>query len=86
LVSPPRLISEGVITFSGHELKTGHQRIYAEGVLLESSNAETWTPLNGSDLIMKLYGYEFENEGTVQFQPISGVQFSDLQRRWAIRW
>jgi hypothetical protein len=27
---------------------------------------------------MKLYGYEFENEGTVQFQPISGVQFSDL--------
>ena len=27
---------------------------------------------------MKLYGYEFENEGTVQFQPISGVLFSDL--------
>lgn len=23
-------------------------------------------------------GYEFENEGSVQFQPISGVQFSDL--------
>lgn len=45
---------------------------------MESSNAETWTPLNGSDLTMKLYGYEFENEGTVQFQPVSGVQFSDL--------
>ncbi len=63
--------------------KTGRQGIitrqtYAEGVLLESSNAETWTPLNGSDLTMKLYGYEFENEGTVQFQSISGVQFSDL--------
>ena len=63
--------------------KTGRQGIitrqtYAEGVLLESSNAETWTPLNGSDLTMKLYGHEFENEGTVQFQPISGVQFSDL--------
>jgi hypothetical protein len=27
---------------------------------------------------MKLYGYEFENEGTVQFQPVSGVKFSDL--------
>jgi len=63
--------------------KTGRQGIitrqtYAEGVLLETSNAETWTPLNGSDLTMKLYGYEFENEGTVQFQPVSGVQFSDL--------
>ena len=63
--------------------KTGRQGIitrqtYAEGVLLESSNAETWTLLNGSDLTMKLYGYEFENEGTVQFQPISGVLFSDL--------
>ncbi|MEE9368289.1 MAG: DUF4815 domain-containing protein, partial [Pontiella sp.] len=63
--------------------KTGHSGIitrqtYAEGVLLESSNAETWTPLNGSDLTLKLYGYEFENEGTVQFQPINGVQFSDL--------
>ncbi len=63
--------------------KTGRQGIithqtYAEGVLLESSNAEIWTPLNGSDLNMKLYGYEFENEGTVQFQPVSGVQFSDL--------
>ncbi len=27
---------------------------------------------------MKLYGYAFENEGPVQFQPVSGVQFSDL--------
>jgi hypothetical protein len=53
-------------------------RTYTEGVLLESSNAETWTPLNGSDLTMKLFGYKFENKGTVQFQPVSGVQFSDL--------
>ncbi len=63
--------------------KTGRSGIitrqtYAEGVLLESSNAETWTPLNGSDLTLKLYGYDFENEGTIQFQPINGVQFSDL--------
>jgi hypothetical protein len=33
------------------------RQTYMEGVLLESSNAETWTPLNGSDLAMKIYGY-----------------------------
>lgn len=63
-------------------VKTSRQGIitrqtYAEGVLLKSSNAKTWTPLNGSYLTMKLYGYEFENEGTVQFQLVSSVQFSD---------
>ena len=51
---------------------------YAEGVLLESSNAETWTPLNGSDLAIRIYGYDFQNTGTLRFQPISGAQFSDL--------
>jgi len=51
---------------------------YAEGVLLESSNAETWTPLNGSDLTMKIYGYDFQPSGEVRFMPISGVQFSEL--------
>jgi len=51
---------------------------YAEGVLLESSNAETWTPLNGSDLTVKIYGYEFQPSGEVRFLPISGVQFSEL--------
>ena len=44
--------------------KTGRHGIitrqtYAEGVLLESSNAETWTPLNGSDLTMRLYGFDY---------------------------
>jgi hypothetical protein len=63
--------------------KTGRHGIitrqtYAEGVLLESSNAETWTPLNGSDLTMRLYGFDFQDQGTLQFQPVSGVQFSDL--------
>lgn len=48
--------------------RTIFARTYTEGVLLESSKAETWTPLNGSDLTMKLFGYEFENKGTVQFQ------------------
>jgi hypothetical protein len=51
---------------------------YTAGVLLESSNAETWTPLNGSDLTMKIYGYDFQPSGEVRFQPITGVQFSDL--------
>lgn len=51
---------------------------YAEGVLLESSNAETWTPLNGSDLTVKIYGYGFQPSGEVRFLPISGAQFSEL--------
>jgi cell filamentation protein, protein adenylyltransferase len=42
---------------------------------LESSNAETWTPLNGSDLTMRLYGFDFQDQGTLQFQPVSGVGF-----------
>lgn len=54
------------------------RQTYAAGVLLESSNAETWTPLNGSDLTMKIYGYHFQPSGEVRFQPITGVQFSDL--------
>ncbi|BBO80422.1 hypothetical protein DSCO28_09880 [Desulfosarcina ovata subsp. sediminis] len=63
--------------------KTGRHGIitdqtYAEGVLLVSSDAETWTPLNGSDLTMRLYGFVFQDQGTLQFQPVSGVQFSDL--------
>ncbi len=38
--------------------KTGRHGIitrwaYAEGVLLESSNTEAWTPLNGSDLTIR---------------------------------
>ena len=54
------------------------RQTYMEGVLLESSNAETWTPLNGSDLAMRIYGYDFATEGLIRFAPITGVQFSDL--------
>jgi hypothetical protein len=54
------------------------KQTYTSGVLLESSNAETWTPLNGSDLAMKIYGYDFAASGEVRFQPITGVQFSEL--------
>ena len=51
---------------------------YAQGVLLESSNAETWTPLNASDLTLKIYGYDFQASGEVRFEPITGVEFSEL--------
>ena len=54
------------------------RQTYAQGVLLESSNAETWTPLNGSDLTVKIYGYDFQPSGEVRFQPVTGVQFSEL--------
>ena len=51
---------------------------YTAGVLLESSNAETWTPLNGSDLNLRIYGYAFQPEGEIRFMPLTGVQFSEL--------
>lgn len=54
------------------------KQTYTSGVLLESSNAETWTPLNGSDLAMKIYGYDFAPAGEVRFKAITGVQFSEL--------
>jgi len=54
------------------------RQTYTSGVLLESSNAETWTPLNGSDLAMKIYGYDFAPAGEVRFKAITGVQFSEL--------
>jgi hypothetical protein len=63
-----RMGRQGIIT----------RQAYDAGVLLESSNAETWTPLNGSDLALRIYGYTFQNQGTVRFKPISGIQFSDL--------
>ena len=54
------------------------RQAYAQGVLLESSNAETWTPLNASDLTLKIYGYDFEASGEVRFEPVTGVEFSEL--------
>jgi len=51
---------------------------YADGALFESANAEAWTPLPDTSLTMKVYGAEFDLDGVVQFQPITGVQFSEL--------
>ncbi len=45
---------------------------------LESSNAEIWAPLNGSDLTVKIYGYNLQPSGEIRFQPITGTQFSEL--------
>ena len=58
--------------------KGHHRQTYTAGVLARSSNAETWTPLNGSDLALRIFGYNFESTGTLQFKPISGVQYSEM--------
>lgn len=51
---------------------------YTEGALFESANAEAWTPLPDTSLTMKVYGADFELGGVVQFQSVTGVQFSEL--------
>ncbi len=43
------------------------RQTYAQGVLLESSNAETWMSLNASDLTLKIYGYDFQASGELRF-------------------
>ncbi|CAM2070197.1 DUF4815 domain-containing protein [Sulfidibacter corallicola] len=67
---------------------------YPAGVLLESSNAETWTPLNGSDLRCNIYGRTFQPNGEIRFQPVTGVivtqlnvdEFSHLPEGTFITW
>ncbi|CAM2066692.1 DUF4815 domain-containing protein [Sulfidibacter corallicola] len=51
---------------------------YPAGVLLESSNAESWVPLNASDLRCSIYGQAFEPNGEIWFHPITGVSLSNL--------
>lgn len=51
---------------------------YNQGVLLESSNAETWTPLNGSDLTMRIYGQRFHGIGEIRFQKLTNRQAAVL--------
>ncbi len=52
--------------------------VYEAGTLLESVDGAGWAPVTGSDLTMKLYGHEFLQAGVVQFKPITGAQFSEL--------
>lgn len=54
------------------------RQAYAAGVLLESSNAETWTPMQGSDLTMKLYGLQFQATGTIQYTATSPALFHEI--------
>lgn len=53
-------------------------QVYAPGVLLESSNAETWTPVQGSDLAMRLYVFNFAGQGEMRFNAITSLQFGAL--------
>ena len=52
--------------------------ILRQDVLVESSNAETWMPLNSSDLTLKIYGYDFQASGEVRFQPVTSAEFNEF--------
>ncbi len=43
------------------------KQTYTTGVLLEAPMPRRGTPLNGTDLAMKIYGYDFAPEGVVCF-------------------
>jgi len=45
------------------------KQVYPQGVLLESSNAETWNARQGADLAMRIYGLNFASSGVIQFMP-----------------
>lgn len=52
---------------------------YAKGVLFSSSNAQTWTPHQDSDMKFQVYATEFkEGESTVQFDTINGIDMDKL--------
>ncbi len=47
------------------------KQTYTAGVLLESSNAETWTPLNGSDLAIRSVGEVYVVSGRESFRAVN---------------
>jgi hypothetical protein len=51
---------------------------YKAGVLFVSSNARTWSPVQDSDLRMKIYGRRFLSSAILEFDPASGLDLSDL--------
>lgn len=51
---------------------------YTEGVLFSSSNAQTWTAHQASNLKFKLYGNIYKDEGYVYFREISNVDFDRI--------
>jgi hypothetical protein len=51
---------------------------YRAGVMFVSSNARTWSPVQESDLRMKIYGRRFQSSAVLEFSPATGVDLSDL--------
>lgn len=51
---------------------------YPAGVLFVSSNARTWSPVQDSDLRMKIYGRRFQASAILEFEPVAGVDLSDI--------
>ncbi|HOV72711.1 MAG TPA: DUF4815 domain-containing protein [Candidatus Hydrogenedentes bacterium] len=56
------------------------KQVYPQGVLLESSNAETWNARQGADLAMRIYGLNFASSGVIQFMPTpyTGYGFTEI--------
>ena len=54
------------------------KQAYPQGVLLESSNAETWNAQQGADLALRVYGLEFAAAGIVQFLPAPAGDFTEI--------
>lgn len=51
---------------------------YVEGVLFSSSNAQTWTAHQSSNLKFKLYGNIYNSDGYVYFREITNVNFDRI--------
>lgn len=51
---------------------------YLNGTLFSSSNALTWTAHQSADLKFKLYGAQFQQQGSCEFNLINGVQLDRL--------
>jgi hypothetical protein len=51
---------------------------YNVGVMLKSANAETWTPIQNSDIRFEIYSTEFVNEQTFSYEPVDVVDATDL--------
>jgi len=54
------------------------KQVYPQGVLLESSNAETWNARQGADLAMRIYGLNFASSGIVRFKPLPLANFTEI--------
>jgi len=60
-------------TLIGNENESVSVQPYTDGVLFSSSNAQTWTTHQGSDLKFAVYSANFESGGSVEFNEIDGL-------------